>query len=47
MVFFRMAGAEVCGRVEPSAARSPGESMRLRANLKHMHLIDPSTNLAL
>jgi multiple sugar transport system ATP-binding protein len=47
MVFFRLNGTEVCGRVEPTSAAGPGEPMRLRANLNHMHLIDPSTNLAL
>src|SRR5688572_16952761 len=45
MVFFKINGTEVCGRVEPSAARGAGESMTLRANLDHMHLIDPATNL--
>jgi multiple sugar transport system ATP-binding protein len=45
MVFFRINGGEVCGRVEPSAARAAGETMTLRANLDHMHLIDPATNL--
>ena len=45
MVFFKINGNEVCGRVEPSAARGAGESMPLRANLDHMHLIDPATNL--
>src|SRR5579871_2669413 len=47
MVFFRLNGTEVCGRVEPTSASSPGQPMRLRANLNHMHLIDPATNLAL
>jgi multiple sugar transport system ATP-binding protein len=47
MVFFTVAGAEVCGRVEPSAAKGSGESMQLRANLDHMHLIDPATNAVL
>jgi multiple sugar transport system ATP-binding protein len=47
MVFFRIGGNEVCGRVEPSAAKGPGESMALRASLDHMHLIDPVTNLVL
>jgi multiple sugar transport system ATP-binding protein len=45
MVFFKINGSEVCGRVEPSAARGAGENMTLRANLDHMHLIDPATNL--
>jgi multiple sugar transport system ATP-binding protein len=47
MVFFRLNGTEICGRVEPASATGPGEPMRLRANLNHMHLIDPATNLAL
>jgi len=44
MVFFKIAGTEVCARVEPSAAKGAGETMQLRANLDHMHLIDPATN---
>jgi multiple sugar transport system ATP-binding protein len=47
LVFFRVDGTEVCGRVEPTSATGPGQPMRLRANLNHMHLIDPATNLAL
>jgi multiple sugar transport system ATP-binding protein len=47
MVFFHIGGTEVCGRVEPTAAKGAGEKMRLRANLDHMHLIDPATNLVL
>ena len=35
------------GRVEPTAAKGAGEAMTLRANLDHMHLIDPATNLVL
>jgi len=45
MVFFKVDGTEVCGRVEPSAAKGSGETMQLRANLDHMHLIDPATNV--
>jgi multiple sugar transport system ATP-binding protein len=44
MVFFKVDGIEVCGRVEPSAAKGPGETMQLLANLDHMHLVDPTTN---
>jgi multiple sugar transport system ATP-binding protein len=44
MVYFTVSGTEVCGRVEPTAAKGPGETMQLRANLDHMHLIDPATN---
>ena len=47
MVFFTIDGTEVCGRVEPTAAKGSGETMHLRANLDHMHLIDPATNAVL
>jgi multiple sugar transport system ATP-binding protein len=47
MVFFTVNGTEVCARVEPSAATAPGQPMRLYANLNHMHLIDPATELVL
>src|SRR5262250_2251051 len=47
MVFFTVNGTEVCARVEPSAAVAPGQPMRLYANLNHMHLIDPATELVL
>jgi len=47
MVYFRINDAEVCGRVEPTAAKGPGETMQLRANLDHIHVIDPATNLVL
>ena len=47
MVFFTVDGTEVCGRVEPTAAKASGEPMRLRANLDQMHLIDPASNAVL
>jgi multiple sugar transport system ATP-binding protein len=47
MVFFTINGSEICARVEPSAATAPGQPMRLYANLNHMHLIDPATDLVL
>jgi multiple sugar transport system ATP-binding protein len=47
MVFFRLNGTEVCGRVDPASAQRPGEAMRLCANLDHMHLIDPRTDAVL
>jgi multiple sugar transport system ATP-binding protein len=43
MVYFVMDGAEVCGRVDPSSAREVGERMRLVADLRHMHLVDPES----
>jgi len=47
MVFFTVNGTEVCARVEPEAATAPRQPMRLYANLNHMHLIDPATELVL
>jgi multiple sugar transport system ATP-binding protein len=47
MVFFRLDGQEVCGRAEPGSAAGPGESMRLFANMDHMHLIDPQSGAVL
>jgi multiple sugar transport system ATP-binding protein len=47
MVYFRINGTEVCGRVEPTSARDAGEPMVLQANMEHMHLIDGATNAVL
>ena len=47
MVYFTLRGAEVCGRVDPASAGSPGQPMRVYANVNHMHLIDPDTDLVL
>jgi multiple sugar transport system ATP-binding protein len=47
MVFFSINGTELWARVEPSAAGTAGASMRLHANMEHMHLIDPATGLVL
>jgi len=47
MVYFKLNGAEVCGRVEPSSATGPGQPMRLCADLNRMHLIDAQTDLVL
>jgi multiple sugar transport system ATP-binding protein len=44
MVYFVVDGVEVCGRVNPMAAKNAGETMRLVADLNHMHLIDPATD---
>jgi multiple sugar transport system ATP-binding protein len=44
MVYFVVDGVEVCGRVNPTAARNAGEKMTLVADLNHMHLIDPATD---
>src|SRR6202158_3973247 len=47
MVFFTINGQEICARVDPAAARGPGEQMQLAANVDHMHLIDPATDAVL
>jgi multiple sugar transport system ATP-binding protein len=48
MVFFTVGGTEVCARVEPtSVPGGPGQSMRLYANVGHMHLIDPDSHAVL
>jgi hypothetical protein len=38
---------EVCGRVKNAVAGRVGESMRLVADLNHMHLVDPGTELVI
>jgi multiple sugar transport system ATP-binding protein len=45
MVYFLVDGIEVCGRVDPAAAGTVGEPMRLVADVNQMHLIDPRTEL--
>jgi multiple sugar transport system ATP-binding protein len=47
MVFFAVNGTEICARVDPASAPASGEPMRLYANLDHMHLIDPRSDLVL
>jgi multiple sugar transport system ATP-binding protein len=47
MVFFTVQGTEICARVEPSSVPGSSQSMRLYANLNHMHLIDSDTQLVL
>ena len=44
MVYFVVDGVEVCARVSPEAALPPGERMRFMADMRHMHLIDPTTD---
>jgi multiple sugar transport system ATP-binding protein len=47
MVFFTVAGTEVCARVEPTSVPGQGHLMRLYASLSHMHLIEPETGAVL
>jgi len=47
LVYFRVNGDEVCARVDPSTAVEPGRPVKLTADLSHLHLIDPATDLVL
>ncbi|HZQ01331.1 MAG TPA: sn-glycerol-3-phosphate ABC transporter ATP-binding protein UgpC [Reyranella sp.] len=47
LVYFNIGGAEVCGRVSPNAPSAAGKSMKLRADLSNMHLIDDTTGKVL
>jgi multiple sugar transport system ATP-binding protein len=47
MVFFTLSGTEICARVEPASAVAAGAMMPLRANMDHMHLIDPGSGVVL
>jgi multiple sugar transport system ATP-binding protein len=47
LVYFTEAGQEVCGRVNPNAGATAGKTMKLRADLSNMHLIDDSTGKVL
>src|SRR5262249_36735821 len=47
MVYFVLDGTEISARVNPAFARNVGEPMKFAADLRHMHLIDPETNLVI
>src|SRR5499426_1705254 len=47
LVFFRVNGIDVCGRVSPNAGAREGGRMRLAASLDNMHLIDDATGCVL
>ena len=47
VVFFGLNGQDFCARVNPSAAAAPGKPLTLLANMNHMHLIDPKTQLVI
>ena len=47
LVFFRLGGTEICGRVNPDAPAKVGERMRLCAHMRHMHLIDEASGRVL
>ena len=43
LVYFSINGAEVCGRVNPNAGATANGTLKLRADLSNMHLIDDTT----
>ncbi|MBA3477811.1 MAG: sn-glycerol-3-phosphate ABC transporter ATP-binding protein UgpC [Lautropia sp.] len=47
MVFFLLAGVELCGRVHPNAGAQAGKRMTLVADLSNMHLIDDTSGKVL
>ncbi len=47
LVYFTVNGRENCGRVNPNAGATAAQSMKLRADLSNMHLIDDSTGKVL
>ncbi|HLI14195.1 MAG TPA: sn-glycerol-3-phosphate ABC transporter ATP-binding protein UgpC [Alphaproteobacteria bacterium] len=47
LVYYTVNGTEVCARVAPHAAPPAGGTMRLLADLNHMHLIDTKSDLVL
>jgi multiple sugar transport system ATP-binding protein len=47
LVYFPMAGTQVCGRVDPGAGAMPNKRMTLVADMRHMHLIDEESGLVL
>jgi multiple sugar transport system ATP-binding protein len=47
LVYFRVNGTEVCGRVNPNAGAQAGAPMTLVADLNNMHLIDNASGKVL
>jgi multiple sugar transport system ATP-binding protein len=47
LVFFKINGVDVCGKVDPNAGAREGVRMRLAASLDNMHLIDEATGAVL
>ncbi|MBE9603950.1 sn-glycerol-3-phosphate ABC transporter ATP-binding protein UgpC [Acetobacteraceae bacterium H6797] len=47
LVHFKINGAEICSRVDPSAPAQPGVPLALAADLNHMHILDTQTGRVL
>ncbi|MEQ1611547.1 MAG: sn-glycerol-3-phosphate ABC transporter ATP-binding protein UgpC [Hyphomicrobiaceae bacterium] len=47
LVYFKLNGADVCGKVSPNAGARDGAPLRLAADLNNMHLIDDASGLVI
>jgi multiple sugar transport system ATP-binding protein len=47
LVHFKIQGAEICGRVDPTAPAFPGQHLAMAADLNNMHILDPQTGRVL
>ena len=45
LVFFEISALEMVARLPPEAARDTGDRVRLRPDLRRMHLFDPATGM--
>jgi multiple sugar transport system ATP-binding protein len=45
LVFFEISALEMVARLPPEAARHAGDRVRLRPDLRRMHLFDPATGM--
>ena len=47
LVHFRMNGAEICGKVDPTAPAAPGVPLPMAVDMGNMHLLDPASGRVL
>jgi multiple sugar transport system ATP-binding protein len=45
LVYFKLGGADVCGRVSPKAGAQDGAPLQLAADLSNMHIIDEESGM--
>ena len=45
LVYFKLNGSDVCGRVSPKAGAKDGAPLKMAADLSNMHIIDEATGL--
>ncbi|MBN9013267.1 MAG: sugar ABC transporter ATP-binding protein, partial [Rhizobiales bacterium] len=46
-VYFPLAGAQLCGRINPGIDAQAGAPLRLAVDLNHMHLLNEATGAVL